>query len=188
MNVYDFDKTIYAGDCSIDFYLFCIKKKPVIIKVLPKQIRGFLLYRVGKISKKRFKEIYFSFLGVLDGQADKLVLEFWDGHEKRIKKWYREQKLSDDLIISASPFFLLQEICNRLEIQEPLTTNVDMSNGTFSSENCYGQEKVLRYRARFQDKKIDNFYSDSVSDKPLAIIAENAYLVKGNVVKHWNMD
>lgn len=26
MNVYDFDKTIYDGDSTIDFYLYCVKK------------------------------------------------------------------------------------------------------------------------------------------------------------------
>lgn len=26
-NVYDFDHTIYDGDCTVDFYLFCMKKK-----------------------------------------------------------------------------------------------------------------------------------------------------------------
>ena len=26
MNVYDFDKTIYYGDSTADFYLFCLKR------------------------------------------------------------------------------------------------------------------------------------------------------------------
>ena len=26
MNVYDFDKTIYNGDSTLDFYFFCLKK------------------------------------------------------------------------------------------------------------------------------------------------------------------
>ena len=32
MNVYDFDKTIYKGDSTLDFYFFCLRKKPIIIK------------------------------------------------------------------------------------------------------------------------------------------------------------
>lgn len=28
MNVYDFDKTIYNGDSTIDFYLYSLRKKP----------------------------------------------------------------------------------------------------------------------------------------------------------------
>ena len=38
INVYDFDKTIYNGDSTIDFYLFCLKKKFSIILLLPLQI------------------------------------------------------------------------------------------------------------------------------------------------------
>lgn len=33
MNVYDFDKTIYAGDSTIDFYLFCLKRQPAILQL-----------------------------------------------------------------------------------------------------------------------------------------------------------
>lgn len=26
MNVYDFDGTVYAGDSTVDFYFFCLRK------------------------------------------------------------------------------------------------------------------------------------------------------------------
>ena len=32
VNTYDFDKTIYNGDSTIDFYIFCLKKEITIIK------------------------------------------------------------------------------------------------------------------------------------------------------------
>ena len=38
MNVYDFDKTIYDGDSTIDFYLFSIKKDFTLIRYFPKQV------------------------------------------------------------------------------------------------------------------------------------------------------
>ncbi|MBF1089242.1 MAG: haloacid dehalogenase-like hydrolase, partial [Solobacterium sp.] len=36
--------------------------------------------------------------------------------------------------------------------------------------------------------KIENFYSDSYSDTPLARIAENAYLVKGDNLLPWDKE
>ena len=63
MNVYDFDGTIYDGDSSIDFYLFCIKRKPsILFKSIIKQLSGAVLYTFKLITKKRYKEKYFSFL------------------------------------------------------------------------------------------------------------------------------
>ena len=35
------------------------------------------------------------------------------------------------------------------------------------------------------DEKIDNFYSDSYSDTPLAEISENAFMVKGDRIYNW---
>ena len=32
VNVYDFDHTVYAGDSSVEFYLFCVKKQPDILR------------------------------------------------------------------------------------------------------------------------------------------------------------
>lgn len=38
LNVFDFDDTIYKGDSSIDFYLFCLKENVRLIRYLPIQI------------------------------------------------------------------------------------------------------------------------------------------------------
>ena len=62
MNVYDFDGTIYNGDSTIDFYFYCLKKKPLIIFCLPKQMWGCALYLTKRIPKKIFKEYFFTFL------------------------------------------------------------------------------------------------------------------------------
>ena len=44
MNVYDFDKTIYDGDSTIDFYFYCLKKHPKIILCLPIQLYAAVKY------------------------------------------------------------------------------------------------------------------------------------------------
>ncbi len=38
INLYDFDNTIYEGDSSTDFFFYCLKKYPKIVKIIPKNI------------------------------------------------------------------------------------------------------------------------------------------------------
>ena len=53
----------------------------------------------------------FSFLRRLP-DVDRAVEDFWDRNEKGVGAWYLAQKRSDDLILSASPRFLLQPLCD----------------------------------------------------------------------------
>lgn len=185
MNVYDFDNTIYAGDSSVDFYVFCLKRHPSILSLLPRQIRGAILYYLGRITKVHFKELFFCFLQKLDC-VDEEVSLFWDTKEKRVRGWYHAQKGPDDLVISASPFFLLRCICDRLQIKYLIASPVDARTGKFVGENCYGEEKVAAFLKAFPDSEIENFYTDSISDAPLAALAHRSYLVKKDKITSWN--
>lgn len=182
MNVYDFDGTIYDGDSSIDFYLFCIKKKPsVFYKSIIKQLSGVTLYTVKRISKEDYKEKFFSFLRYIPVNSE-LLNEFWNVKKQKIKKWYLNQKANSDIIISASPEFLLQPICNRLGVSL-IASKVNPSTGQFTGKNCHGQEKVKRFRELYPNETIDEFYTDSKSDYPFAALAKKAYLVKKSSIK-----
>lgn len=184
LNVYDFDNTIYDGDSSVDFYVFCLKRHPSILGCFPKQVWGAILYGMGRITKVRFKETFFCFLQKLEN-IDKEVELFWDGKEERIKGWYHKRKGSDDLVISASPFFLLNCICDRLHIKYLIASPVNSRTGKFEGNNCYGEEKVTAYLRMFPDSKIDEFYTDSVSDAPLAAFAYKSFLVKKDKIILW---
>lgn len=184
MNVYDFDKTIYRGDSTIDFYLHCLRRNPKIIFCLPTQVGGFVKYKLGKINKTEFKGLFFCFLKKIDDIESEVVC-FWDKNENKIKEWYQKQQQVDDIIISASPFFLLEEICNRNEIQFLIASEVDYHTGEFLSSNCYGEEKVYRFKKLFPQKEIEVFYSDSHSDIPMAQLAKKAYIVKGERLSKW---
>jgi HAD superfamily phosphoserine phosphatase-like hydrolase len=181
MNVYDFDKTIYDGDSTIDFYLFCLKKYPKIILLLPIQFWGMLMYKLKIKEKEYYKEKFFIFLKHIKN-VDKEVKEFWKKNSKKIRNWYLEQKNENDLIISASPRFLLKEICNKLNIRNLISSEVDKSNGKFLSKNCYGEEKVRRFKEVFESKKINNFYSDSYSDMPMMKLSKKSYIVDGEKI------
>lgn len=177
MNVYDFDGTIYDGDSSIDFYLFCIKRKPsILFRSIIKQLSGVVLYTFKRITKERYKEKYFSFLKFVSVN-NQLLNEFWSANNKKVKDWYLNQKAISDVVISASPEFLLQQICNRLGVSL-IASKVDPSTGQFTGKNCHGQEKVKRFIELYPNEKIDEFYTDSKSDYPLAALATKAYMVK----------
>ena len=61
-----------------------------------------------------------------------------------------------------------------------------MHTGRYHGQNCHGAEKVRRFREAFNETPIAAFYSDSRSDAPLAMLAEKAYLVKGEERTPWS--
>lgn len=185
MNVYDFDRTIYSGDSTIDFYLFCIKRKPyILLRYSLKQLCGFLLFFLHMIDKNKVKEYYFSFLFSIQ-DLEGMVNDFWNQNEKKINEWYLLQQKENDVIISASPYFLLQEICQRMNKINLIATDLDTNNIKICGCNCKGKEKVRRFYERFSEEKIESFYSDSLSDQPLAEISQKAFLVKRNKICDW---
>jgi len=184
MNVYDFDNTIYRGDATKDFYRFCLKKHPCIIRKLPTQIFGFISDKMGKMDRTEFKERFFSFLQVI--KIDKTLLdEFWDRKEKNIEKWYLQQRNDDDVVITASPEFLIFPVCERLGIKHLIATRIDLETGKCDGANCHGEEKVKRFLETFKDTTVDKFYSDSLSDAPMAKISTNSFLVKKGEIIEW---
>ena len=185
MNVFDFDKTIYDGDSTVDFWKFCLKKYPKTKKHLLHTGFNGLRFVVGIMEKTAFKEDFYSFLREVE-DVDAALSEFWDSHEENIKQWYLDMQKEDDVIISASPEFLLRPICERLGIKYMMASRVDPKTGKYDGENCHGEEKVRRYKRRFGAAQIHEFYSDSYSDTPLAKLAFDPILVKGNDFEPWS--
>lgn len=186
VNVYDFDGTIYHGDSTIDFYRFAVRSHPTLLRYLPIQAVGFLLYMGKRIDKTRLKEFFFSFLAGVDGSA--LTQAFWDQHQSRIYSWYLRQQRPDDIVISASPDFLLRPLCERLGIKNLIASEVDIKTGRFLGKNCRGAEKVLRLQRELGIHQIDAFYSDSASDLPMAQLAKHAFWVRKGQVSEWKAE
>lgn len=184
MNVYDFDKTVYYYDSTIRFYFYCLKKYPRVWLYLPKQAFFGILFGLRIMKKTAFKEKFYSFFKAVD-DMDSAVERFWDIEEKNMKKWYLERKDAGDVIISASPEFLVRPMMERLGVKNVIASVVDKRTGAYTGENCYGKEKVLRYRKEFGTEPIDEFYSDSLSDSPLAHIAESAYIIDWDALCEW---
>lgn len=185
MNVYDFDKTIYRGDSSCDFYWFCLRRHKKIVCRLPAQTAAFVRhYLLHTISKTQMKEIFYQYFRDIPDMERELQL-FWSTHAKKIEPYYLAQQRPDDVIISASPAFFLQPICHELGISRLIASEVDGKTGYYSGENCHGAEKVKRFFAQHPNEQIEQFYSDSLSDSPMAALAEEAYLVKNGDCKVW---
>lgn len=193
MNIYDFDETIYDGDSTLDFYKYSVKKRPYILFRIIKAIIYMLKYKLKIIEKEKAKECFYEFLKDIP-DIDKEVNEFWNINDKKIKKWYLNQKQDSDIIISASPEFLLKPIIIKLGINEKnlLSSIVDKKNGEYTGKNCYGIEKINRLKEYFktnnisEDILIEKAYTDSLSDKPLLNIAKKGYLVKGEKIIEYN--
>ena len=184
MNAYDFDKTIYKNDSSTEFIIFLFKRYPKAFLSLPKITIAYVKFFIFKKGiKEDFKEKAFSVLKFADINRD--VADFWDKNRHKIKKFYLEQKQKDDVIISASPRFLLTPIMKELGIKHLICSEVNCKTGKFNAPNCYGEEKVNRFRKALGNRKIEEFYSDSYSDTPMAEISEKAFLVKGDSILPW---
>lgn len=185
VNVYDFDKTIYNGDSTAHFYFYCIKKYPYLLFYLPLQAFYFIFYLLKIYNKTQFKEKFYMFLkGIKD--IDREVEIFWNKNSKNIKQWYYKNKKNSDIVISASPEFLLKDICINLGVDKLIASKVDKNTGKYTGENCYGYEKVKRFEKETSNLSIKEFYSDSFSDQPLADLAEQSYIIDGEMIYNWN--
>lgn len=185
MNIYDFDETIYNGDSTRDFYFYCLRKYPGMILSVPAMAWTFFLYILGVKTKTQFKEKMYGFLRYIP-DTDVAVNAFWDTNVKNIKKWYKDRQQESDVIISASPEFLLKPVCERMGIKYLIASRVDKNTGKYDGENCHGDEKVRRLYEINPDAVCEEFYSDSLSDSPLAQIAKTAKIIRGNEIIEWN--
>ena len=184
MNVYDFDNTILRGDSSARFFAFCLRRYPRMWADLPAQAVNGLLFLLRIRPKQAFKQRMFGFLRKID-DPDEAVAAFWAVNFCRVKPWYLKARRPDDVVISASPEFLIRPACQRLGVGHVLGSPVDLRTGRFSGPNCHGAEKVRRFREVFPQGRVDAFYSDSHSDDPMAALAGHAWLVKGDRLLPW---
>jgi HAD superfamily phosphoserine phosphatase-like hydrolase len=182
-NVYDFDHTIYRGDASLDFIIFCLGRHPALLRFLPSQAAALFLYAIGKWDRKQIKQVAFAFLGSLKN-IDEDVEAFWVKHERKVEAWYMGRRKPSDIIISASPEFLLAPVATKLGVKNLIGTKMNAKTGKITGKNCRAEEKVARLEQYDNKITIANCYSDSMSDLPLLKLATNAFIVKkGRITK-----
>ena len=184
MNVYDFDQTIFYPDSSYCFCMHCLKKYPGrLAPLLPLLAVKAAAAGLGLTTTQKLKEGAFSFLPRIP-DIDAEIEEFWRLHWKNVQGWYLEQKKPDDVIISASPDFLVRPAAEKLGARL-IATPMNIKNGRIEGANCHDSEKVRRFTAEYPGEQVDEFYSDSLHDRPMAALANRAFIVKKGVLSPW---
>lgn len=188
-DVFDFDGTVYDGDCSIDFMLFVFRKNKKLWWLWPKYILFTFLYFCHFISSSKYKKIFFSFLKYIEDREN-IVGAFWKEKEKKIKPFFLEiLKESKPLcIVSASPEFLLKPYFKSFKNVTVIGTIMDINTGHIEGKNCKGIEKINRLKNIKKTKKIASFYTDSLTDLPVTEIAEKSYLVEKDQIRPFNQE
>ena len=150
MNVFDFDNTIYDGESFVDLFLAVLKKDPSVIRFAPMVISGVLKYKSGKLDLEQGLAQYAPhFEGYVSGMKDipGLVKEFWDKNEIKIKPFYEKIRRDDDIIISASPEFVLAEIGKRIGLKNYIGSDIDPTTGKINFM-CFRDNKVKIFKER----------------------------------------
>ncbi len=144
---------------------------------LPKAVINLIRRKSGLMPEYLMQRKFFGYLTLID-DFDEQIERYWDVNEKKISAWYLKQKRSDDLIISASPTCIIEPVAKRLGVNF-IATEFDREYGVFVNNMMFAKEKA-KYIADHGFPLIENFYSDSLSDTPLALCAEKAHLVINN--------
>ncbi len=179
MNVYDFDNTLYKGESTYDFFFFCLKKKPTLIKYVPIVLYYLYKYKKVKINHQQlidnFNQIFNKVLKN-EKELNELTIKFWDKNIHKLKENIIKNLKKEDIIITGSPNFLINVIKNKLKV-EIISTKVNLKTKKIEFL-CLGKNKVKIFKELYPNKKINNFYTDSMNDSPLMELASNVYLVK----------
>ena len=160
MNVYDFDETILDGDTEVYFWAWIFKNYPNLQKYHSEYLFYITVQKMGLITREDSRPHTYAFLKEIEN-IDLLVEKFWDEHEHHIKKWYLQTQREDDVIVSASPEFLLIPICRRLGIKRLIASYMDKKTGKLLGKFNYAEQKVVRFKEAYGDAQIDCFFSDS---------------------------
>ena len=179
MNIYDFDDTIFEGDSSVEFIKYSLFKHPFrLIWCFIKAIKEVIKYLFKKSNIGLIKSELFSFVKYIDN-LDEYMEDYVLKYQKNIKKFYLEQQKDNDVVISASFDFIVRPFCKKLGIKEVIATEYDTKKGCIIGKNCKGKEKIVRFNKVFKNPKVNEAYSDSLSDIPMFEIAKKGFLVKG---------
>ncbi|MBR5774254.1 MAG: haloacid dehalogenase-like hydrolase [Clostridia bacterium] len=183
-DLYDFDKTVYRRDCSVEFWKFCIRRRPILALMSPVQLFGVILMKFRRTNTLG-KSLMLSYIKHVDTEC--YVQDFWIENRGLINPWFEPQRRRLPAVVcSASPEFLLEGICEELKVYKMIGTRVDSETGKMLGKNCKHKEKIVRIAECFdlEETVFENAFSDSLkSDLPILSLAQNAYLVTNGRLK-----
>ena len=188
MNLYDFDKTIFNGECSLKLYMFVLSRHPKLWWHPFKAgfygvLRGFRI-----VNLTTFKQKFLTFMSHLKNPEKEIEL-FWDKEQGKVFDWYFKQKKPDDVICSASPLYIIKPLLSRINPTATLVcSNIDLYTSKIENGevNCKGAEKVRRL-TELGLTSFENGYSDSTADVPMLKLCKNKFhITKKGIVEPFN--
>lgn len=180
IDVYDFDGTIYDGDSTVDFVLFCLRRHPVIALSLPQLLAAAMKLAMKKIHLTQFKSMLFGQIARRVDLTEEAALFWLDARTRgKIGAWFQDTPRDLPIVIaSASPEFELCHAAKLLGVQTLIGTRCDSSSGALIEKNCKGEEKIRRIREAVGEFEVRAMYTDDAkADGPLLAIAAQKYLV-----------
>ncbi|MDZ7755204.1 haloacid dehalogenase-like hydrolase [Rhodohalobacter sp.] len=177
--VFDFDKTLTEKDTLFGFYKSVAGSERMFFAKKIILITAGVLYKIGLIKNRTLKGIGF-FLYLKGKKIEDLEIAAKEYSKKielnAIYKNYFQKKEGDKWIISASPEIYLKYVFPNEKIAG---TQLSYDGGTVKGLklNMFGEEK-RKFMTENGISKIDELYTDSMSDKPLMDISEKVFLVK----------
>ena len=180
IDVYDFDGTIYDGDSTFDFVLFCLRRHPRVALSLPAIALTGVKLALKKISLTQFKSALFGQMVRYFSLTDEAKL-FWQDEKTKAKlgAWFYDRPRDLPIVIaSASPEFELRYAADILGVKTLIGTRCDDATGQLIGKNCKGAEKISRIREVMGEYTVRAMYTDDTkADGPLLEIAEEKYKI-----------
>lgn len=180
--VFDFDKTLTNKDTLLGFFLECSTKDFSLLVKLTIYAMLMLFNKLKITTNDRFKKIAVKIF--LKGLKKDYFLKCANLYSKKIKfnhvYYDRYLKYDEPFIISASFFEYLSPLFPKTNL---ICSELEYSNERINAlkTNCYGFKKCKALK-RIGITHIDEFYTDSLSDLPLAKISHSIFLVRGQQI------
>ena len=83
--------------------------------------------------------------------------------------------------MTASFDFLIEPCMRRLGLTNVCCSSADLQTGKIT-RLCFRENKPACFAQLFPKAEAENFYTDSLNDRPMMLFAENSFLVKGERV------
>lgn len=182
MNVFDFDGTILYGDSEDYFMAYALKHLKISLKDRFEMKFYQFLRKIKLVSPQTQRNHTYPYIMHVSN-VEKFVKEFWDEHEKFIFPYFYKVHQDDDVVISATPHFILDEIMRRLKIKTLIASDVDLKTGKMIGKMCFGDEKEVYYNKFFNKRPFDNYYFDKDHDMCLLKYSTNGYRVYNGELK-----
>ncbi|MDM1047269.1 MULTISPECIES: HAD-IB family hydrolase [Sphingobacterium] len=187
LELFDFDGTLTRKDTFVDLIKFQFGIAKLLLgfgMYLPHLfLMKVKLYSNAKTKQKIFKHF---FKGMDIQTFNKLCKSYCDSRFMKIMRpsamTYLEQSEAEKVIVSASIQNWVKCFAERLNIETILATEIEIDEygkltGNFSSNNCHGDEKVLRIKNLINDRSSYQItaFGDTSGDKAMINYADKGH-------------